>query len=582
MENEVCPLLGLVDEQGAYLTYPSYENRCYSSRSPQPIPLNEQTFFCLGGHSERCPRFQSRQALQQAQQAQEAADAPDHATPATAGASAAAQAADSDAFAWESSDSEPPSGASDDFTWGDAPGADAWTQPGYDLAPPPSPPLLPAAADGRARRPVWPLLLAAGTLLTVLMACGLAAAGWLGLRALSAQLAVPPVVGTVVVEGRDTPTTTSTPGGVLVVVATPTPNPQEATATADAEATATMLAFATETPTATPTFFGAFETPTSEFATSTPTWTPFAFETPTPRDTPTFFPTNTPFSATSTPTWTPAPQVTVTATGESFSATFVATPLSIEFGQTSTLTWDVRGIKDMFLNGQAISGPAGSMVVRPSVTTTYVLRMIMRDNTVRELSQVVTVSVPSPTATPTQTPTPTATPFINLVFAQDLSITSISGQDASCRTGNGCTLFQIQVRNVGNRPAEYQLTKSQTIPVGWGVFFCWAADCEFGNAPPARTLAAGARDTISVNYRVPSVLFDGDQGIVNATGTCPTCPSPPFQQYTNTFTVLVILPTPTPLPTGTLTPTPTITPTPTWTPTATWTPTPTPTTAAGN
>jgi hypothetical protein len=260
----------------------------------------------------------------------------------------------------------------------------------------------------------------------------------------------------------------------------------------------------------------------------------------------------------------------------------VATPLSIAFGQTSTLTWDVRGIKDMFLNGTAISGPTGSMVVAPTATTTYVLRMIMRDNTVRELSQVVTVSVPSPSATPTATPTATATPFINLVFAQDLSITSISGQDASCRTGNGCTLFQIQVRNVGNRPAEYQLVKNETIPVGWGVFFCWATDCEFGNAPPSRALAAGARDTISVSFRVPSVLVDGNQAVVNVTGTCPSCPTPPFQQYANTFTVLVILPTPTPVPTGTHTPTPTITPTPTWTPTSTWTPTATPTTVMGN
>jgi hypothetical protein len=47
-DTDVCPLLGLVDEQGAYLTYPSYENRCYSSRAPQPIPLNEQTFFLSG------------------------------------------------------------------------------------------------------------------------------------------------------------------------------------------------------------------------------------------------------------------------------------------------------------------------------------------------------------------------------------------------------------------------------------------------------------------------------------------------------------------------------------------------------
>ena len=580
MENDVCPLLGLVEEQGAYLTYPSYENRCYSSRAPQPIPLNEQTFFCLGGHQQRCPRFQSRQALMQAQDEQQASSA------LPAGAAAMAQA-DDDSFDWL--------GAGDDDTAASAEDAVAWpsssddTEPAYDLALPPTPPLPPGpttAASGRARRPVWPLLLAAGTLVAVLMACGLLSAGWLGWQALSSQLALQPTATPLVeADGSATPGTGGQ-GGVVVIVATPTPNPLEATATAEVAATATAQALLLATPTPTETFF--FETPTEppffDQATATPTWTPFVvFETPTPRDTPTFFPTNTPFAApaTATSTWTPSAATTSTAIAEPFSASFVATPLSIAFGQTSTLTWDVRGIKDMFIDGQAISGPTGSMVVRPSVTTTYVLRMIMTDNTVRELSQVVTVSVPSPTATPTTTPTPTSTPFVNVVYAQDLSITSISGQDSSCRTGSGCTLFQVQIRNVGNRPAQYQLTKTETIPIGWGVFFCWAADCEFGNAPPARTLAAGARDTVSINFRGPSVLVDQDVATVNVTGTCPSCASPPFQSYSNSFRVLVILPTPTPQPTGTFTVTPTITPTPTWTPTATWTPVATATTAAG-
>ena len=64
MASEVCPLLGLDDDRGAYLTYPSYENRCYAPDAAELIPLNEQTFFCLGGHMERCPRYQARQASQ--------------------------------------------------------------------------------------------------------------------------------------------------------------------------------------------------------------------------------------------------------------------------------------------------------------------------------------------------------------------------------------------------------------------------------------------------------------------------------------------------------------------------------------
>lgn len=568
----VCPLLGLVEEQGAYLTYPSYENRCYSSRAPQPIPLNEQTFFCLGGHMERCPRFQARQALLRASEQQDAAAPAAAPTPAADVAQDWSQPADAGAG----------QAAGADLDWPQDLAADEWQQGDSDLAPPPLPPaMLPAAASGRSRRPVWPLLLAAGTLVAVLMACGLASAGWLGWRALSTQLAVQPS-GTPVVETGGTAlpalviTGTSIPGGVVVVVATPTPNPLEATATADAAATATAIGgsvFDTATPTPTEFFF--VETPPLDQPTATPTWTPFVvFETPTPRDTPTFFPTNTPaFFATPTNTWTPAPQATATSVTEPFFVSFVAAPLAIEYGQSSTLTWTVRGVRAIYLNGEAISGPTGTRVVRPLTTTTYVLRIIMPDNSVREETQTVTVSLPTPSATPTPTATPTATPYVNMVFAQDLSVTSINGQESSCRTGSGCTLFQVQVRNTGNRPAEYQLTKTETIPVGWGVFFCWGGDCEFGNAPPPRTLAAGARDTVSINYRVPSALSDGQTAVVNVTGVCPACFRPPFQNYTNTFTVLVVLPTPTPVPTGTHTPTPTITPTPTWTPTATWTPT---------
>lgn len=453
--------------------------------------------------------------------------------------------------------------AAPDFDWTDEAPEEGWHDAGVDLTPPPPPPpayMLPAAASGRSRRPVWPLLLAAGTLVAVLMLCGLASAGWLGWRALSTQLAVQPS-GTPVFETDSTAipggadSGTSVPDGVVIVVATPTPNPLEATATAGAAATATMQALNTSTPT--PTDFVSFETPPFEPATATPTWTPFAFETPTPRDTPTFFPTNTPLPAQPTATWTLVPAATATPTpiNEPFSVSFVANPLSIEYGQTSTLTWTVRGVKAIYLNGEAISGPTGTKTVQPLATTTYVLRIIMPDNSVREETQTVTVSVPTATATPTATPTHTPEAEYRMAFAHDLNLTSINGQESSCRTGSGCTLFQIQVRNTGNRPAEYQLTKTETIPVGWGVFFCWSGGCEFGNSPQPRTLAAGAIDTVSINYRVPSALTDGQSAVVNVTGAYSAASFPQTQAYNSTFTVLVILPTVTPTWTPTATPT---------------------------
>ena len=154
------------------------------------------------------------------------------------------------------------------------------------------------------------------------------------------------------------------------------------------------------------------------------------------------------------------------------------------------------------------------------------------------------------------------------------------------RVDNGCTLFLIQVQNQGNRPIKYWVTKEQTVPIGWGAYFCWASDCFFGNTPAPKVLAPGQKENISLNFRVPSVLENGAIAQVDVKGyfSCDGC-SPPtvYQPYTNVFKVFVILPTSTPVPTGTQPPTATFTATPTVTPTSTATPTPsvTPTTPTG-
>ncbi len=153
-----------------------------------------------------------------------------------------------------------------------------------------------------------------------------------------------------------------------------------------------------------------------------------------------------------------------------------------------------------------------------------------------------------PTPRPTPTPTITPTPVYEVTFAQNLSVTSINGSEATCRVDNGCTLFMIQVRNKGNRSVRYWVTKQQTVPIGWGVYFCWGADCFFGNSPPPKVLAPGQKENIAINFRVPSVLVDGESAVVDVRGyySCDGCPDPTvYQPYTNQFRVLVILPTPT-------------------------------------
>lgn len=559
-DHDVCPFLGLADDRGSYLTYPSYENSCYAPPAAETISLNEQTFFCLGGNRERCPRYQERHArLQSTPQALE----PEDAGAVMAAAMAASLVDEGDSV------------RTNDFTWQEQAPDGEWDDVEPDLTPPP-PPLPPfvwptaASSGGRNRRPVWPLLLSAGTLVGVLMVCAFVSMLWLGARTLRSEIALnptdtpPPGINITPPPGVVVITNTLVPnGGVVVIVATPTPDPSQVTATIQAGETETAVALF---PAATPTDEFFFPTATPEFGTPTPTWTIDAFVTPTPRDTPTFFPTNTPgFSATSTPTWTPAPIVTVTATSSAYSASFTANPTAIQYGQTTTLSWTVTGVKAIYLDGNGVSGPSGTRTEQPTQTTTYVLRIVKTDNSVTELTQTVTVTSPTATSTPTSTPTPTATPFVNITFAQDLSITSIDGSESGCRTGSGCTLFQIQVRNVGNRPVDYILSRTESIPIGWGVFFCWVADCEFGTVVPPRTLAVGARDTVSINFRVPAYLVDGEIAAITVQGNCPACQSPPFQSYGHEFRVVVTLPTATPQPTAT----PTITPLPT----ATHTPT---------
>ncbi|MCB9153613.1 MAG: hypothetical protein H6649_06105 [Caldilineae bacterium] len=58
-DHDVCPFLGLADDRGSYLTYPSYENRCYAPPDAETISLNEQTFFCIGGNRSAAPAIRN-------------------------------------------------------------------------------------------------------------------------------------------------------------------------------------------------------------------------------------------------------------------------------------------------------------------------------------------------------------------------------------------------------------------------------------------------------------------------------------------------------------------------------------------
>ena len=58
-----CPHLGMRNEPGIYLAYPSPGNRCYRCRRPATPALAHQETFCLRGAQRDCPAFKQAQRL---------------------------------------------------------------------------------------------------------------------------------------------------------------------------------------------------------------------------------------------------------------------------------------------------------------------------------------------------------------------------------------------------------------------------------------------------------------------------------------------------------------------------------------
>ncbi len=138
---------------------------------------------------------------------------------------------------------------------------------------------------------------------------------------------------------------------------------------------------------------------------ATPTPLPLSpLPTPTPRPTPTPFIPPTP-----TPTLPPV-EIFPTPTPSLRIRSFVAQPLTVEYGACSTLTWEVEGAAEVWLNDDFV-GMAGTARVCPAETTTYTLEAVAADGRVERRTLTITVlATPTPTVTPTPTATPTRTP----------------------------------------------------------------------------------------------------------------------------------------------------------------------------
>ena len=161
-------------------------------------------------------------------------------------------------------------------------------------------------------------------------------------------------------------------------------------------------------------------THTTTATSSTGIATPPATETPTPTGTPSpsLTPTGTPIATLPQPTSTSiSPSPTPIPTVPTPQISFWADNTRIDAGQCATLYWHVENVREVYLDGEGVSGPDGSRTVCPETTTTYTLRVIHLDDMVG-LRQVTVQVVPYPTPsstlvpTPTETATPTPTPTV--------------------------------------------------------------------------------------------------------------------------------------------------------------------------
>ena len=125
----------------------------------------------------------------------------------------------------------------------------------------------------------------------------------------------------------------------------------------------------------------------------TPTGTPTATSVP-PTDTPTATlppPTSTPTATESAPTDTPEP--TSTPTAEPGTIDFEVFPTSIQGGDCVTVSWDVTGVREIYIDGLPVAG-TGALQDCPNENTTYRLRVIKLDGT--EQTEEIQVEVTNP------------------------------------------------------------------------------------------------------------------------------------------------------------------------------------------
>jgi heat shock protein HslJ len=164
-------------------------------------------------------------------------------------------------------------------------------------------------------------------------------------------------------------------------------------------------------------------------------------------------PTATPVPA--QPTLTPVPaQPTPTPSAE---ITFTADRTTIMQGECATLSWSVQNVQAVWVYPLGANYAAfpqtgqGSQTVCPATTTTYEMRVRLRDGTTQFRQVTIAVNVPAPTATPAPAPNPLAGTRWDVVNYNDgaaivtlvpgTSITMEFGAGGQVTGNSGCNSF---------------------------------------------------------------------------------------------------------------------------------------------
>ncbi len=466
-----CPYLGSLAGADTYVTYPSFQNRCFATGHGEPVSRAEQNQYCLSENHIHCPRYIKA-----------------HTSPSSDPETVDTERNETNARV-------------------------------ITLA-------QPAATTYRRSKKFGSLVFLIGGF-SLIFVCLAIAALYATLRLLSQ----PVLVGEKTVE-------VSTRGIGLMATRTPPRSP---------------LVPPTQSPTTTP---PPSPTPPLMSTPSTPSPPPLPRLTPSPTPmppTPPIFsplPTPTPRpSPTPTPTWTI--YIYPTATPRLTIRSFVAQPFTVNYGECSTLTWDVRGAWYVYLNGEAVP-TYGSKRVCPTQATSYTLEAVADNRTERRTLTIHVRGTPTPTATPTRTPTPTytwtptrfptptwtptptptitptptytptpsPTPFIVLTPLPTATPTptppppvytfTLLGKNATL-TGKAGEEVATLVRllNTGNRPDAYEVWVVQTSGPTWEINLC-VVQCYHTGPLYTPTIKAGQEFRFSLRVQIPAQAQPGE------------------------------------------------------------------------